>query len=346
MNAAPWRITFDTNPDDCNLRCLMCEEHSPLSPKQTERIACGQPPRRMDIRVLEHVLEELKDCPPRELIPSTMGEPLLYQPFDVVLERCRHYGIRLNLTTNGTFPKDGAVEWARKIVPIGSDVKISFNGIQAETQESIMAHSRFESVIANIRSFIATRDDHAARGDNYCSVTLQVTFMERNLSELPEIIRLAASLNVDRVKGHHLWVHFPAMKEQDLRRSPESVARWNQTLAQCQDTAKSCTRPSGNHVKLENFTPLAFCETQTTPPDSDCPFLGREAWINHSGRFDPCCAPDHLRQSLGAFGTVQEFGFLNIWRSQQYRGLVSGYQRQPLCQTCLLRRHPAPTNQP
>ena len=29
---APWRITFDTNPDDCNLNCVMCEEHSPTAP--------------------------------------------------------------------------------------------------------------------------------------------------------------------------------------------------------------------------------------------------------------------------------------------------------------------------
>ncbi len=26
----PWRITFDTNPDNCNLKCIMCEEHSIL----------------------------------------------------------------------------------------------------------------------------------------------------------------------------------------------------------------------------------------------------------------------------------------------------------------------------
>ena len=39
MNSFPWRITFDTNPDDCNLQCLMCEEHSPFSPKQAERKA-------------------------------------------------------------------------------------------------------------------------------------------------------------------------------------------------------------------------------------------------------------------------------------------------------------------
>lgn len=38
-NTAPWRITFDTNPDDCNLRCIMCEEHSIYSTSQAERKA-------------------------------------------------------------------------------------------------------------------------------------------------------------------------------------------------------------------------------------------------------------------------------------------------------------------
>jgi MoaA/NifB/PqqE/SkfB family radical SAM enzyme len=250
----------------------------------------------------------------------------------------------LNLTTNGAFPKGGASEWATEIVPLGSDVKISFNGIQAHTQESIMQNSRYESVVENIRTFIAVRNDHAARGGNYCSVTLQLTFMERNLSEFPQIVRLAASLDIDRVKGHHLWVHFPEMKEQDLRRSPESVARWNQTLAQCQDASVSCTRPGGARLKLENFTPLSFSEAQAMPPELECPFLGREAWINNSGRFDPCCAPDNLRQSLGAFGTVQERGFLDIWQGKNYRALVSGYRSHFLCQSCLMRRKPSTTN--
>ena len=40
----PWRITFDTNPDDCNLRCVMCEEHSPHSTLQVQRRAARQPP--------------------------------------------------------------------------------------------------------------------------------------------------------------------------------------------------------------------------------------------------------------------------------------------------------------
>lgn len=346
MNTTPWRITFDTNPDDCNLKCLMCEEHSPYSTSQADRTACGHPPRRMDIRVIEQVLEELKSSPPREIIPSTMGEPLVYRHFETILALCQRYGIRLNLTTNGTFPKHGALGWAHKIVPISSDVKISFNGTHPETQESIMRQSSLKSVVPNIRTFISARDEHAAQGGNYCSVTLQVTFMERNLSELSGIIRLAANLNADRVKGHHLWVHFPEMRDQDLRRSPESVARWNEALTQCQLAALSTPRPAGGTVKLENFTPLTFNDGKIARHNSECPFLGREAWINNSGRFDPCCAPDNLRLSLGSFGTVQEQGFLTIWQSRQYRDLVSGYRNHPLCTTCLMRRESAAAHQP
>ena len=67
----PWRITFDTNPDDCNLRCIMCEEHSPHSPLQVLRRERGEPRRRMDIELLRRVLEERRGCGLRELIPSS-----------------------------------------------------------------------------------------------------------------------------------------------------------------------------------------------------------------------------------------------------------------------------------
>jgi len=338
MNPNPWRITFDTNPDDCNLKCLMCEEHSPYSSKQIERKACGQPPRRMDISVIERILEELKDCPPREIIPSTMGEPLLYEDFDKILELCRRYRTRLNLTTNGTFPRRGVNEWAREILPLASDVKISFNGVRPETQEDIMRHSRHDTILANIRAFITARDMLAAAGGNYCSVTLQVTFIKKNLEELPDIVRLAAELNVDRVKGHQLWVHFEKMQEQNLRRSAESVARWNRIAEQCHAVAATRLRPSGQSVRLENFDPLVFDADQKVSVHSECPFLGKEAWVNHAGRFDPCCAPDDLRKSLGEFGRLPERSFASIWNSVQYRALVANYWERPLCQQCQMRR--------
>ena len=103
----PWRITFDTNPDDCNLRCIMCEDHSPYSTTQPDRLSAGLPKRRMDILLIHHVLADSVGTPLREIIPSTMGESLLFQEFEEILDLCARYGVKLNLTTNGTFPAEG-----------------------------------------------------------------------------------------------------------------------------------------------------------------------------------------------------------------------------------------------
>ena len=84
-------------------------------------------------------------------------------------------------------------------------VQISWNGATAETQERIMKNSKLATQLSNLRTFIGVRDEVAAAGGNRCNVTLQVTFMEQNLNEMPAIVKLAIDHQCDRVKGHHLW---------------------------------------------------------------------------------------------------------------------------------------------
>lgn len=291
----PWRITFDTNPDDCNLHCIMCEEFSEFSDSQTNRRAKRLTPRRMDLALIRKVVAEASTHGLREVIPSTMGEPLLYQGFEGIISICREFKIKLNLTTNGTFPRKTATEWARLIMPVSSDVKISWNGSTAATAEAIMRGTRFEKVLQNVKEFIAVRDDVASRGGNRCRVTFQLTFLETNIGELAGIVRLAAQLGVDRVKGHHLWAHFTEIQPLSMRRSPEAIGRWNRAVEEARKTAEAYRLPTGRKVLLENIFPL--------DPSSDeisaelvCPFLGKEAWASAEGRFNPCC----VRISSGA----------------------------------------------
>lgn len=336
---APWRITFDTNPDDCNLSCVMCEEHSDYSEKKRLKMLGHRPHRRMDIRVLRRVVAEMAPLGLREIIPSTMGEPLLYQHFDEILDICRQFDVYLNLTTNGTWPRFGAEEWGLRLCSLTSDVKVSWNGSSQTIQESIMKGSSTEKRIRDLQTFIRVRDRTSRDTGRYCRVTLQCTFMESNLSELPAMIELAADLGVDRVKGHQLWVHFPEIAKQDLRRSRESRIRWNQTLAECQRAVETHLRPDGGRVLLDNFLPLPVDGEAPLPSDWVCPFLGREAWVNHAGRFDPCCAPDEERKTLGGFGLVTENGGLReIWEGSLYTELLCDYTTRPVCQKCNMRR--------
>ena len=287
--SGPWRITFDTNPDDCNLRCIMCEDHSPYSLTQPDWLSAGLPKRRMDIDLIRRVLTDSVGTPLREIIPSTMGEPLLYREFDQILDLCAQYGVKLNLTTNGTFPRRGARAWAERLVPVTSDVKVSWNGSSKETQERVMLGTRWETVLENVRTFIAVRDEHVARGGNRCRVTFQLTFMEANYAELPEVVRLAAAMGVDRVKGHHLWVHFSQIKDQSMRRGPEAIERWNSTVDAAYEAAERHRLPDGSRVLLENIFRLDSADEGEIAAGAECPFLGQEAWVASDGRFNPCC---------------------------------------------------------
>ncbi len=334
----PWRITFDTNPDLCNLRCIMCEEHSPHSPLQIRRKEQGRDRRLMPLEMIERVVAEAAPRGLREIIPSTMGEPLLYEQFEGILELCRRYGVRLNLTTNGTFPRLGAKAWAELIVPVTSDVKISWNGATKATHEGIMLGSRWDSVVGNVQELIRVRDAHASDGGHRCRVTFQLTFLDANVDELAAMVRLAVDLGVDRVKGHHLWAHFQAIEEQSMRRSPEAIARWNQAVLAAREAAAERCLPNGKHILLENIFLLDASATEDLAPGGPCPFLGQEAWVSALGRFDPCCAPDEARRTLGDFGDLDEQGFMDIWDGDKYRELTTTYRNRRLCLGCNMRR--------
>ena len=340
--AGPWRITFDTNPDTCNMRCAMCEEHSPHSPLQAARRREGRPRRTMPFELIRRVVADAAATGAlREIIPSTMGEPLLYDRFGDILDLCARYGVRLNLTTNGTFPRLGARAWAERIVPVASDVKISWNGATKTTQEAIMIGSVWEKALDNARAFIAVRDAHAASGGERCRVTFQLTFMEANVADLADIVRLAAELGVDRVKGHHLWAHFGEIENQSMRRDSGAIARWNDAVAAARKAAADNPLPNGRRVLLENIFPLEANAKDDLAPGGPCPFLGREAWVSAQGRFDPCCAPDAQRRALGDFGNLNERGLMDIWNGAEYRTLAATYRNRSLCLGCNMRR-PAP----
>ena len=252
----PWRITFDTNPDNCNLHCIMCEQHSEFGSFQKEQKTKRIKPRQMSIELIRKVLEQIGQKGLEQIIPSTMGEPLLYRHFDAIIDYCYEYELKLNLTTNGTFPKRGVIEWANQIVPVGSDVKISWNGATATTQEGIMKGTSFSKGLENIRNFVRVRDETAQKGGNYCRVTLQMTFMKSNISEIPEMIKLASQLGIDRIKGHHLWVHFPELESLSLQKSAKRIKKWNQTVQLAHNMVEQYRLNSGNKIELDNFFPL------------------------------------------------------------------------------------------
>ncbi len=334
-----WRITIDTNPEDCNLNCIMCEEHSPFSKYIDELYQeTGSRKRRMPVEWLDKIFQQAKNLGIKEVIPSTMGEPLIYYAIEKIYDLARQHNILINLTTNGTFPRKTLKEWAAIIIPQTSDVKISWNGATKETSEKVMKGIDFDKVVNNVIEFIQLRDEHFKLRGHYCKVTFQLTFMQNNVHELSEIIKLAASLNIDRVKGHHLWVHFDEIKNLSMKKDVKSISNWNEYIHEAQFAADTFRRPNGEKVLLENFIPLEPKESEEIPDSYDCPFLEKELWISATGKISTCCAPDKKRDMLGDFGNIQNQSLVDTLNSDNYMDLVTNYKTKDLCKTCNMRK--------
>lgn len=334
-----WRITIDTNPEDCNLNCIMCEEHSPFS-KYIDNLykETGSRKRRMPVEWLEKIFQEASEMGIKEVIPSTMGEPLIYKAIDKIYDLAKHHGILINLTTNGTFPRKSVKEWADIIIPQTSDVKISWNGATKETSERVMKGLDFDKVVKNVEEFVKHRDDYAKTYGHYCRITFQLTFMQNNMHELADIVKLAAKLNIDRVKGHHLWAHFAEIKDLSMKSNEDSISKWNMYVNEAQEAAESFLKPNGEKVLLENIIPLKPKENTQIPENYTCPFLEKELWISAIGKISPCCAPDKLRDTLGDFGNIQNQTLNETLNSKNYKELVENYKSKNLCLTCNMRK--------
>ena len=91
-NKKLFRLTLDTNPEDCNLSCIMCEEHSEYS-KFKEQLfeTTGVKYRRMPKERIENIFIEAQKLGVQEIIPSTMGEPLLYKHIDLFFDNKKSF---------------------------------------------------------------------------------------------------------------------------------------------------------------------------------------------------------------------------------------------------------------
>lgn len=319
---APWRITFVTNPDKCNLHCKMCDTFS-----SDNRHRLKDSPRpEMSITTIEKILNQLSHHGLKEIIPSTMGEPILYSHFDELIELCKINNIKMNLTTNGTFPKRGVTYWADKLLEVVSDIKFSLNGINPIINEQIMCGIDTQRQLANIEYYLYRKKVLNSKS----TVTLQCTFMKSNLYELPNIIQWGIDHGVDRIKGHHVWKTSDSLNN-ELLRTPENAAEWNKVCAECHSIA------SGK-IKLENFIPVDTNTPMQNAEDTYCQFLGKELWIEYDGSYQICCCPSKLREQFGEFGNAQSMSPITMWNGKKYSDFIANWGQNDNCKQCNMRK--------
>ena len=270
------RLTLLTNPDICNLHCSLC-----FLKQRGEPSGFGE----MPFEVARAAVEKYPDV--REVIPSTMGEPLLYSKFAKLLELCGNHGIPMNLTTNGSFPgRWGSLEGMEALLLACSDIKVSTLSYEIGGLDELVWRRNVEKLL-DCRARLY--DGLVAKGNRRAaSVSLQVTLHRKNFEHVEQLLQWAEQVGICRVKWNP--VVFLNCVSQDLR---ESFALPVGVVEQLRKVLRSNKVRCEGSLYFENRSGSCVvggnCSHEGTW--KDCPFAD-EVWVWPDGHEDHCPDPE------------------------------------------------------
>jgi radical SAM protein with 4Fe4S-binding SPASM domain len=174
MQTLPSRITLEPT-SACNYRCTMCSQGH-----YTERPSYFE----IDDDTVERALPVLEFI--ENLATQVTGEPTLSLQLGKIANYASSHGVNIDMITNGSLLHKTNADLSKF-----STICISFDGSTKEVFEAQRVGSSFENVLKNIR---LTREQNPL-----VQFDFNVCVTRLNINQLPDIVRLAADLGVDRV---------------------------------------------------------------------------------------------------------------------------------------------------
>lgn len=186
----------------CNLRCRMCIQF------QDGTTVSGP---HMDFAEFERIALSVFPYVTRWQ-PSVSGEPTMAQNFERMLALAERFGVKAEMFSNGTLLTPKMIE---KLAPNLGAMSISFDGATPETFERIREGADFAQVVANVRNLVAHCRQRLP-ADLQPLLSFNCTLMERNIRELPQLVRLAADIGLDQLSCYHVFPVTDEMRGQSL----------------------------------------------------------------------------------------------------------------------------------
>ncbi|MCR5124281.1 MAG: radical SAM protein [Treponema sp.] len=308
LNTLPLRATVQTT-DFCNLNCIMCQIHS-----QEENHTLKQMAKSDFDKIVQKLFPTLI-----EVHPTNIGEPLISPWFDYLAEKAFEYGVLLDITSNGTLLTE---EKIKKILPSLLDIKISFDGAKKETFEKIRKGADFDKVVQNIKNFVRLRN----ASKSHATITLQMTLFNFNYTELPDVIRLAKDLGVDKVKAYHVFSYSSEIDNFSLM---NNLSDFEKVRAESIELAKNIRM----NVSINESLSENQVEAEPKLVHQKCRLPWAECFIDFDGEVYPCHTHNHK-----SYGNIFESDSESVWSSpyaiELRNALVTGKTENTICFNC------------
>jgi len=266
-----------------------------------------------------------------------VGEPMLVKRLPDMIRYCKERGIYTLFNTNGTLltPRK-----QRELIETGLDeLRVSLDAADAKTFLAVRGKDFFNRIVRNISGFTALQKEMGAEKP---LVSMWLTGLKETIGQLPDFVRLAASIGVGEVHLQRLVFDeagFGLARAESALFAQAREAE-QEAIANAQIIAASLGVRLNASGGMEPG--LSIKDQKGDNPWSTCRRPWSLMYFTAHGRALPCCiAPFSARGYENyTLGDATQQSLREIWGSAAYRdfrsSLLSDTPPKP-CQGCGLR---------
>ena len=166
----------------CNLKCRACILYR----------GSWEPPRDITLEELIRITDQLPEL--QQIALHGIGEPLLNQDLPAMIRHLKNRDVSVQFNSNGILLDESRQS---DLIAAGLDeLRISLDAASPQGYKAMRDSNQFDQIVKNLRSFVDRIRHHPL---SHLKLSLWYLGTSENIDELPDFIRLAASIGVGEV---------------------------------------------------------------------------------------------------------------------------------------------------
>jgi MoaA/NifB/PqqE/SkfB family radical SAM enzyme len=283
LESKPQRLVFEMT-NSCNLNCVMCGRNSKYFK-----------PTQFDKNWLIKFDDVAQDI--EEITLMGWGEPTMHPQFIDFLKWANNHRMRKYFCTNGMKLGELFPHIFEQKVDV---IAVSIDAADSELNKKIRRGSNLDKILTNLKNII---DEKKRCNTPWPYINFVTTLMKKNLYEFPKIVRLAAEIGLDEVKGVFLTVFDNSMSQESLYNIMNEVKDvFDESSRIAVDAAVNLKIP---HLRGEDPAGNAH--------HKPCYTLWRDLFLGSDGYIRPC-----MSTPIKFFHIDECATFNDIWNAPEF----------------------------
>jgi MoaA/NifB/PqqE/SkfB family radical SAM enzyme len=289
----------------CNLSCRTCIIYR----------GGWEPERDISLEELIMISEQLPDL--ERAVLHGIGEPLLNRDLTEMIRHLKNKNVTVLFNTNGVLLNKQQQE---KLIDSQVDeIRISLDAASSNGYKAVRDSDKFDLIVKNLRTMAKRLH---SRKLSQPKLSLWFLGNQENITELPKLIELAASIGIGELHLQRL-VYFLDDDGYGLAKSGKSITNPDDRISLWIRRSEQRAKELGVELSASGLTdPLSSVKGKASEeaPWKRCFRPWEVTYITALGNVLPCCISPFSTADYDAIilGNVFKSSFMDIWFGERY----------------------------